>query len=502
MGKPIEIKTYETLNNLLGMYTYPDYEVVALEAIANGLDAKANKIEIKFVEEKDVPYVIFHNNGKPMDKNAFTNYHIISSSTKTKGEGIGFAGVGAKIFLAYMDGSEIITITGHGSNVLASRMYRKGDCVEHDSTLHGIPLEKIIGTSKINHKPGTSYKVKLKKQDFRKLKDEIIRILQYWFNYGLTSKTLEVTVDGKSVKPWTPEGELFKKSPLFKSKKIPCYIWISKHEIPEDQRHIVYSVYGKRIKNESVNFAYQIKGDMSNKVMCMADVTLIADQLTSNKEDFKRNMYTNNIKSIVRKTFFETLEQNGLIQQTRNLEGGTNVVINELSKRLDKILQNPKYRFLSLFSNPRVHYTPMKDEDGNTVLKEVEGVQQVGGKGGGGGGGGTSTTGDEDGIGYVEDDDGDTIGRVKQQKSRGVAIIVEPYPDDDREGWADMKNRGIVYNSGHKFHKSIESNQSLLDYNLARVVISALIREKSEVAEWDANTTLQYLEELLHEVWQ
>ena len=93
MAKPLSIKTLQTLRNLLVMYGSCDTneEILVLEAIANGIDAKAKKIEISFNSSDSGYYISFLNNDPPMDKKSFENYHIISSSTKSKGDGIGFA---------------------------------------------------------------------------------------------------------------------------------------------------------------------------------------------------------------------------------------------------------------------------------------------------------------------------------------------------------------------------------------------------------------------------
>ena len=161
MGRPLPIKLYETLVNMLGMYTYKHEEVLVLEAVANAIDAKSKTVDISFERSSDYGYVTFHNDGVPMSRQDFENYHTVSLSAKTKGESIGFAGVGAKIFLASPDGGEIITTTGRDSkSALVSRMYREGHEVEHETSLvEG--LTSIIGKKKILHKYGTSYKVRL-----------------------------------------------------------------------------------------------------------------------------------------------------------------------------------------------------------------------------------------------------------------------------------------------------------------------------------------------------
>jgi len=502
MAEPLSIKILETLKNLLDMYEYPNEEVLVLEAVANGIDAKAKKIEINFHSDASGHFVTFVNDGPPMNKSDFENYHTISSSTKTKGEGIGFAGVGAKIFLAAWDKAEIITITGIGNEVLASRMFRRGENVEYDSTTNNIPIKNIIGNNKINHKYGTSYRVKVSAKGYEWLKKKINEKLQFWFNYALISKTLDIKVNGITIKPWEPSGEKYFKKISHKKKIIPCYIWICKEDIPEDRRHIVYSVYGKRIKNESVDWSYQIKGETNNKVFCLADVSILAQQLVANKENFKKGIYTNQIRSVVKKAFFDELDKRGLIFKQKDISSKTDVLTNELTKRLDKVLQNPEFKFLNPFSNPRVHYVSVKDEKGNIMIQEVAGQQYLKGtKTFDGTGMEELSSGDEEGTGYFEGEKGDQAGKNVSRKSRGLYIIPENFPDDKREGWVDMSNRGIVYNTGHPFSKSLENNPSLYDYNLTRVVISSLIKAKNDQTEMDAITTFQYFEKILHDVW-
>ena len=90
------------------MYQYRDETVCVNEAIANAVDAfrensiLGGKIDITFEKtDDDYGYITFHNNAPPMAKDLFvTKYHTVSLSTKKKGRGIGFAGVGAKLFLA------------------------------------------------------------------------------------------------------------------------------------------------------------------------------------------------------------------------------------------------------------------------------------------------------------------------------------------------------------------------------------------------------------------
>ena len=184
------------------MYEYPNEEVLLLEAIANGMDAKATKIQITLSMDNSGYYITFLNNGPAMTNAEFENYHTISSSTKSKGDGIGFAGVGAKIFLAAWTQAEIITITGANNRVIASKMFRSGNDVDYESTLDGATLSDITGKTFVNHKEGTSYKVKVNENGYKWLEQNITEKLQFWFNEAIVSQKLELKVNGGIIKKW------------------------------------------------------------------------------------------------------------------------------------------------------------------------------------------------------------------------------------------------------------------------------------------------------------
>ena len=91
----IEINVMHTLENFRDAYD-DEASVVVLEAMANALDAKADRVDIALKNQS----ATFRDNGPGMTQKQFRSYHKISGSTKTKGRGIGFAGVGAKVYLA------------------------------------------------------------------------------------------------------------------------------------------------------------------------------------------------------------------------------------------------------------------------------------------------------------------------------------------------------------------------------------------------------------------
>ena len=102
----IEINVMHTLENFRDAYDN-ESSVVVLEAMANALDAKADRVDIVL---KDCS-IVFRDNGPGMNWRQFKEYHKISGANKTKGRGIGFAGVGAKVYLAIWKNTVIHTET-------------------------------------------------------------------------------------------------------------------------------------------------------------------------------------------------------------------------------------------------------------------------------------------------------------------------------------------------------------------------------------------------------
>ena len=83
------------VRNLADMYHDDTFDVVLTELIANALDAKASKISVSWDRKQHILIVV--DDGKGMDSEAFKQYHDFAAELKTRGNSIGFAGVGAKI---------------------------------------------------------------------------------------------------------------------------------------------------------------------------------------------------------------------------------------------------------------------------------------------------------------------------------------------------------------------------------------------------------------------
>jgi hypothetical protein len=241
----------------------------------------------------------------PSSPFVFVVVDTVSLSQKQKGEGIGFVGVGAKIYLASRDGSEILTVSCNGANnIFASKMYRKNTSIEHDTSLN-IPLEQIIdNTTKASKHNGTWYQVRITEKEYYYYRNNLEKLLQHWFTYAMMHDSPKIYVNGEMLKPFRLGGHV-KRLINYKQKQITCHFYYDCDlaELSDENRHLVYTVFGKRIFNERLEFEHQIVDDQRNKIFGIVDVSVLAKYLLGNKEEFQKNHEVNNVKQKIEKAF-------------------------------------------------------------------------------------------------------------------------------------------------------------------------------------------------------
>lgn len=106
-----KVNLHHLLEDIRDSYPAPQEEVIITELIANSLDSHAS--DIYFITDSQKSTLTVIDNGKGMNKKELEGYHNIASTTKTRGMGIGFAGVGAKLSL--LIAKEVITETANGN---------------------------------------------------------------------------------------------------------------------------------------------------------------------------------------------------------------------------------------------------------------------------------------------------------------------------------------------------------------------------------------------------
>lgn len=107
------------LEDLRDAYTGALEETILTEMVANALDSGAGQIRL-FTDRTGSALTIV-DNGRGMQRRELARYHDVAASTKARGEGIGFAGVGIKLGL--LVSREVVTETRRGATHVATRWH-------------------------------------------------------------------------------------------------------------------------------------------------------------------------------------------------------------------------------------------------------------------------------------------------------------------------------------------------------------------------------------------
>ncbi len=104
------------LEDLRDAYPGATEETILTEIVANSLDSRATTIAV--TTDPAQRSVVIVDDGTGMQRRELARYHDIAATTKVRGAGIGFAGVGVKLALLVCD--EVVTETRRGRHHVAT----------------------------------------------------------------------------------------------------------------------------------------------------------------------------------------------------------------------------------------------------------------------------------------------------------------------------------------------------------------------------------------------
>jgi len=113
------VDLHHLLEDLRDAYSGALEETILTEIVANCLDSGASLVRV--VAEPALTTLTVVDDGSGMQRRELARYHDIAASTKTRGEGIGFAGVGIKLGLLLCE--EVLTETRRGRSHVATRWH-------------------------------------------------------------------------------------------------------------------------------------------------------------------------------------------------------------------------------------------------------------------------------------------------------------------------------------------------------------------------------------------
>ena len=428
----IEINVMHTLENFRDAYDN-ESSVVVLEAMANALDAKANRVDIVL---KDCS-IVFRDNGPGMNWKQFKEYHKISGANKTKGRGIGFAGVGAKVYLAIWKNTVIHTETFGDEGAFASDMRVR----------HGKPKWDECDANTVMHICGTSYGVKLREKDYNVLEAKIHDIIRDQFNSAMLNG-LVVVINGSKLEPWNPLPK-FQTSDVAKAKRLefPITLSVMDEDVPAKYRHVQYQVWGKTVTIKKLEWAADIAEPYGNRVHVLVNAEKCSKHLKLSKNSFKSGQGpVADMYKTVERWIHGTLRKNGYVErQAAEIQRNA-----KLAKFFQQLFKKPEYEWL----NPDVTSGAGAGKGSGTGNSKPSPEKQP-----------------------------EHSGRERKKNNRrerrggsGLDITLLDRHDDPRDGWLDPETNNFVCNRQHPLYRKYEKNEAARNQRVKSIIFSALIK--------------------------
>ncbi len=264
-------------------------ETILTELVANSLDAGATVVRI--VADPAAATFRFEDDGRGMVWKELRRFHDLATSSKTRGEGIGFAGVGIK--LALLAASEVVTESRRGKSHAASRWHLAsrefapyepitppGDVADHGTAVtlrlhHG--LSPLLDTGFLEHVLRTHYQPLLEEAFVAPLAPLYPKGVRFELNGRALPMQRETAAEHARIEV-----------KIERQRKPSGLGYVERHALPlpEAQRGIAIATYGKVIRR-----GWDWLGILPaapERVTGIIEVPALAQSLTLNKGDFVR----------------------------------------------------------------------------------------------------------------------------------------------------------------------------------------------------------------------
>jgi len=483
MSKHESSVNFENLiTDLADMYPFDVGTVVLIELVANALDSKATLINIDYhPQEKSL---IVTDNGIGMTEKDFAQYHDFAAGLKTRGMGIGFAGVGAKI--SFNLASQVITETKSLSYSGGSNWYLESkrrliweDISPDHLTKFGTRVSVIFRKDASLPFNDTDSITFLLRQHYLPLFDKYFLSLYDDLNYY--NSNLRFIINGKQIEPvdiasyYHLDG-VHKFYPTSVNKRIGYGIFgLSSREYPmgENWCGVLLCTHGKVIKADLFN---QFPSDVGPRIMGIVEIPNLIHFLTSSKTDFIRRKKLREFEKLydpVRQEFRNWLKELGV----QSSEVITSDEVAKLEREIKKLLDDVPE--LGEFFGFRVRKPVLQNQaSGDTLANAQEGAELTFpvGEGKSQGGEAPLDVGNGPGEALVEDFEKGNIKAkpISRKSRRGPKISLSESPERIDLAWVDGNN--IVINSGHPAYKKVLSNATANRLHCIYAIANAIQR--------------------------
>ena len=277
------------LEDLRDAYPGSIEETILTEIMANALDSGATRITFECDPTQST--LIAVDNGCGMQRRELARYHDIAASTKTRGQGIGFAGVGIKLGLLVC--REVFTETRRGKSHVATSW--------HMASRHRAPWKWVPPAGLVAER-GTAVRLKIQNTlspllDPGFLESALRRHFQPLldpsfdeFLAGHYPQGVAIYVNGEQLDSnlWAAPLHAPLSIRLSRKRKPSAlgYLIREENSLPEERRGLAISTYGKVIRR---GWDWLGMTPMSpERIGGLIEVPALAACLTLNKGDFIR----------------------------------------------------------------------------------------------------------------------------------------------------------------------------------------------------------------------
>jgi hypothetical protein len=278
------------LEDLRDAYPGSIEETILTEIMANSLDSGATHITFDCDPAERALTAL--DNGRGMQRRELARFHDIASSSKTRGQGIGFAGVGIKLGLLVCE--EVFTETRRGKTHVASSW--------HLASRYRAPWKWVPPAGLVSER-GTAVRLKLQnalsplldpgflehvlRRQFEPLLDHVFDdFLATHYPKGIFVKVNGQMLDKQS---WAAPLHANLEIRMLRKRKPSAFGYLNREELPlsEERRGIAISTFGKVIKR-----GWDWMGmtpAAAERIGGLIEVPELAACLTLNKADFIRS---------------------------------------------------------------------------------------------------------------------------------------------------------------------------------------------------------------------
>ncbi|MCJ7510979.1 MAG: ATP-binding protein [Dehalococcoidia bacterium] len=470
------------IRDLAEMYPFDVAEVVFVELIANCLDAGATRISVDFDPRDRV--LIVTDNGKGMDAAEFEQYHDFAAGLKTRGTGIGFAGVGAKV--SFNIANRVVTETRSESFSDASDWYLQSAKKLIWEDIRPKHLQGMGTRVAVTFKPNAVIPygrredlVELLRRHYLALLDT--EFLDLYERMGIYSSKLRFIVNGEVLEPGNIAtdfalSEVRKFYPTKGSKRVGYGVVglaASEYPLGPDYCGLLLCTRGKVIKPDLFN---QFPGTLGPRIIGLVEVRAFVNFLTTAKTDFMRRSKPREFERLygpIREEFKTWLGELGI--QPAEIAGTDEGA--KLERELKKILLDIPQ--LSDFFGFRTRKAVLEESDTGAISASIhEGIEVTFpvGEGSAGEGAGPVDVGDEPGEALVEDRDSGTkpAKPISRTAPRGPKIAFEERADLVDLAWVAGNN--VCINTGHPSYAKARSDSRARTLHDLFAIASAIQR--------------------------